>query len=79
MSNNDDRVLETPIAWDILPAELRTEYATFEASILPAESTTSSPVRVKGGMSLQNGMWHGVRNHMIMRNIKYGKWRKEMN
>ena len=79
MSNNDDRVLETPIAWHILPAELRTEYATFEASILPAESTTSSPVRIKGGMSLQNGMWHGVRNHIIMRNIKYGKWRKEMN
>jgi len=28
-------------------------------------------VRVKGGMSLRNGI--------IMRNVKYGKWRKEIN
>ena len=26
------------------------------------------PVRVKDGMSLRNGMWHGVRNGIIMRN-----------
>ena len=37
------------------------------------------PVRVKGGMSLRNGMWHGLRNDIIMRNVKYGKWRKELN
>ena len=37
----------------------------------------SGPVRVKGGMSLRNGMWHGLRNDMIMRNLIYGKWRKE--
>ena len=36
-------------------------------------------VRVKGGMSLRDGMWHGLRNDIIMRNVKYGKWRKEIN
>ena len=25
-------------------------------------------VRVRGGMSLRNGMWNGVRNGIIMRN-----------
>ena len=30
-------------------------------------------------MSLRNGMWHGLRNDIIMRNVKYGKWRKEIN
>ena len=28
-------------------------------------------VRVKDGMSLRNGMWHGVRNGIIMRNTTY--------
>ena len=28
---------------------------------------------VKGGMSLRNGMWHGLRNDIIMRDVKYGK------
>ena len=28
-------------------------------------------VRVKDGMSLRNGMWHGVRNGIIMRNTIY--------
>ena len=28
-------------------------------------------VRVKGGKSLQNGMWNGVRNGIIMRNTIY--------
>ena len=42
-------------------------------------SVRFTPVRVKGGMSLRNGMWHGLRNDIIMRNVKYGKWRKEMN
>ena len=36
-------------------------------------------VRVKGGMSLRNGMWHGLRHDIIMRNLKYGKRRKEIN
>ena len=29
------------------------------------------PVRVKGGMSLRNGMWHGLANDIIMRNVIY--------
>ena len=29
-------------------------------------------MRVKGGMSLQNGMWHGLPNNIIMRNVIYG-------
>ena len=29
------------------------------------------PVRVKGGMSLRNGMWHSLRNDIIMRNLIY--------
>ena len=28
-------------------------------------------VRVKGGKSLRNGMWNGVRNSIIMRNTIY--------
>ena len=34
---------------------------------------------VRGGMSLLNGMSHGLRNDIIMRNLIYGKWRKEKN
>ena len=29
-------------------------------------------------MSLRNGMWHGLRNDIIMRNVKYAKWNKEI-
>ena len=29
-------------------------------------------------MSLRNGMWHGLRNDIIMRNVKYAKWHKEI-
>ena len=39
----------------------------------------SDPVRVKSGMSLRNGMWHGLRNDIIMQNLVYRKWRKEIN
>ena len=28
-------------------------------------------VRVKGRMSLRNGMWHGLRNDIIMQNLIY--------
>ena len=35
--------------------------------------------RVKDGMSLGNGMWHGLRNDIIKRNVKYGKCRKGIN
>ena len=34
-------------------------------------------VRVKGRMSLRYGMWHVLRNDIIMRNVKYGKGRKQ--
>ena len=39
----------------------------------------SETVRVKGGMSLRNGMWHGLRNDIIMRNVIYAEWLKEIN
>ena len=38
-----------------------------------------SAVRVKGVMSLRNGMWHSLRKDIIMQNLIYGKWRKEIN
>ena len=31
----------------------------------------SDPVRVNGGMSLRNGMWHDLRNSIIMQNTRY--------
>ena len=30
-------------------------------------------------MSLRNGIWHGLQNDIIMQNVKYRKWRKELN
>ena len=49
-------------------------------------------MRVKGGMSLRkshngplrafglhNGMWHGLRNDIIMRNLIYRIWPREIN
>ena len=30
-----------------------------------------SPVTVKGGKSLRNGMWNGMQNGIIMRNMIY--------
>ena len=35
-------------------------------------------VRLKGGMRLRNGMWHGLTKDIIMQNLIYGKWRKEI-
>ena len=37
------------------------------------KTTSVYTVRVKGGMSLRNGMWHGVRNDIIMWNVKYAE------
>ena len=34
---------------------------------------------VKGGMSLRNDMWHGLRNDIIMRNLIYGNGAKKKN
>ena len=41
------------------------------------DQPTIHPVRVRGGMSLRNGTWHGLRNGIIMRNIIYAQWFKE--
>ena len=30
-------------------------------------------VRVRGGMSLRNGIWHGLRNGIIMWNVIYAE------
>ena len=30
-------------------------------------------------MSLRYGMWHGLRNDIILQHVMYGKWRKEIN
>ena len=35
------------------------------------KSPSFKAVRVKGGKSLRNGMWNGVRNGIIMRNTIY--------
>ena len=40
---------------------------------------TLAAVRVKGGMSLRNGMWHDLRNRIIMRNVMYAEWREKIN
>ena len=45
---------------------------------LPATHLTSlfylfDKVRVEGGMSLRNGMWHGLRNDIIMWNVIYAE------
>ena len=54
--------------------------STLTLTQLAFKKVTYRPsVRVKGGMSLRNGMWHGLWNDIIMRNVKYGNWRKEIN
>ena len=40
-------------------------------SVVWSESCEIKAVRVKGGKSLRNGMWNGVRNGIIMRNTIY--------
>ena len=52
-----------------------TSRETTKSRIFHAEKIS---MRLKGGMSLRNGMWHGWRNDIIMRNVKYGKRRKEI-
>ena len=52
----------------------------YQISPLPLFNSLFSqekPVRVKGGMSLRNGMWHGLRNDIIMQNIIYGNSAKK--
>ena len=36
-------------------------------------------VRVKGGMSLWHGMWHDLRNGIIMRNVILAEWLFDIN
>ena len=49
------------------------------AMLGPAVHRGKGTVRVRGGMSLWNGMWHGLRNDIIMRNVIYAEWPKEIN
>ena len=65
-----------------------TEKASISRAVLEIEANAviyvdtnihTYTVRVKGAMSLRNGMWHGLRKDIIMRNLIYGKWRKEIN
>ena len=44
------------------------EMSKFLTNPNAAKTGTGNSVRVKEGMSLRNGMWHGVRNGIIMRN-----------
>ena len=39
------------------------------------EKIRQNPVRVKGGKSLRNGMWNGVRKGIIMRNTIYAVYK----
>ena len=37
------------------------------------EKMKNFSVKVKGGIKLRNGMWHGLRNDIIMRNVIYAE------
>ena len=41
------------------------------AGLRPLPDTKT--VRVKGGMSFRNGMWHSLRNDIIRRNVIYAE------
>ena len=43
------------------------------AMLGPAVHRGKGTVRVRGGMSLWNGMWNGLRNDIIMRNVIYAE------
>ena len=51
-------------------AALSSTVTAVESHAAPLTCRTLS-VRVKGGMSLRNGMWYGVWNGIIMRNTIY--------
>ena len=42
-------------------------------SVPPLQLSLLVAMRVKGGMSLLNGMWHGLQNDIIMRNVIYAE------
>ena len=37
------------------------------------KQTSTLTVRVKGGMSLRNGVWHGLRNDITIWNVIYAE------
>ena len=45
----------------------------FYLQLLKLTPLLDMSVRVKGGMSVRNGMWHGLRNDIIMRNLIYAE------
>ena len=49
---------------------LNIEFSLIDRS--PDKRSYVAPVRVKGGMSLRNGMWNDVRNGIIMQNTSCG-------
>ena len=55
-------------------AEMKSYMMATIAEKVPCElkdHRQQGPVRVKGGMSLRNGMWHGLQNDIIMWNVIY--------
>ena len=67
---NDIKML-LPTYFKVTPAPLLNTCELFSFVAVPWHWSTITPVRVKDGMSLWNGMWHGVRNGIIMRNTIY--------
>ena len=53
--------------WNALPPKVR------ESQDIASFNRSFEAVRVKDGMSLRNGMWHGLRNDIIMRNVIYAE------
>ena len=70
-----------------IPSSQNSDKAAFLSSVVVNKNTASSVwksttvnrVRVKDGLSLRNGMWHGLRNDIIMWNVIYAEWPKEIN
>ena len=80
MNENKHGCLELPPAnlksqiWADGQRETVIRKPQFVGKTVSSESSDKISVRVKDGMSLRNGMWLGLRNDIIMRNlIIYGK------
>ena len=50
-----------------------TSGAFLTKNLINKPAIKNKAVRVKGGMSLRNGMWHGLRSGIIMRNVIYAE------
>ena len=59
------------VAASLLAVGVKTEQ--LPAMLGPAVHHGKGTVRVRGRMSLWNGMWHGLRNDIIMRNVIYAE------